>query len=167
MTVPGNEAELLTRVVSGDRAAFDVIMRLHEDRVFSLCLRILRDREGALDGRQVDVAGRDALLATSRRRLAVKYGPQAKIGYCYGTQSAGDAFLVDAGGPLDPLLAKADELGREAKAKGMALIVASENDGAVRLYGRTGFAPSHRRPITGFPGYKRGGDWMLMIKPCA
>jgi ribosomal protein S18 acetylase RimI-like enzyme len=65
------------------------------------------------------------------------------------------------------LLAKADELGREAKAKGMALIVASENDGAVRLYRRAGFAPSHRRSITGFPGYKRGGDWVLMTRPCA
>ncbi|HSJ84263.1 MAG TPA: sigma-70 family RNA polymerase sigma factor [Acidimicrobiia bacterium] len=52
MTRPGNEAELLTRVVSGDRAAFDAIMRLHEDRVFSVCLRVLRDREGALDATQ-------------------------------------------------------------------------------------------------------------------
>lgn len=65
------------------------------------------------------------------------------------------------------LLGKADELGREAQAKGMALIVASENDGAVRLYARAGFVPSHRRPITGFPSYKRGGDWVLMTKPCA
>jgi len=52
VTLPGNEAELLTRVVSGDRAAFDAIMRTHEDRVFSVCLRILGDREGALDATQ-------------------------------------------------------------------------------------------------------------------
>ncbi|MET0565746.1 MAG: sigma-70 family RNA polymerase sigma factor [Acidimicrobiia bacterium] len=52
MTVPGNEAELLTRVVSGDREAFDAVMRQHQDRVFSVCLRILGDREGALDATQ-------------------------------------------------------------------------------------------------------------------
>ena len=52
MTLPGNEAELLTRVVSGDRAAFDAVMRAHEDRVFSVCLRILGDRERALDATQ-------------------------------------------------------------------------------------------------------------------
>ena len=52
MTVPGKEAELLTRVVSGDRDAFDAVMRNHEDRVFSVCLRILGDREKALDATQ-------------------------------------------------------------------------------------------------------------------
>jgi RNA polymerase sigma-70 factor, ECF subfamily len=52
VTVPGNEAELLTRVVSGDREAFDEVMRTHEDRVFSVCLRILGDRERALDATQ-------------------------------------------------------------------------------------------------------------------
>jgi RNA polymerase sigma-70 factor, ECF subfamily len=52
VTVPGNEAELLTRVVSGDREAFDAVMRVHEDRVFSVCLRILGDREKALDATQ-------------------------------------------------------------------------------------------------------------------
>jgi RNA polymerase sigma-70 factor (ECF subfamily) len=52
VTVPGKEAELLTRVVSGDRDAFDAVMRNHEDRVFSVCLRILGDREKALDATQ-------------------------------------------------------------------------------------------------------------------
>jgi RNA polymerase sigma-70 factor (ECF subfamily) len=52
VTVPGNEAELLTRVVSGDRKAFDLVMRNHEARVFSVCLRILGDREQALDATQ-------------------------------------------------------------------------------------------------------------------
>jgi RNA polymerase sigma-70 factor, ECF subfamily len=52
VTVPGNEAELLTRVVSGDREAFDAVMRNHQDRVFSVCLRILGDREKALDATQ-------------------------------------------------------------------------------------------------------------------
>jgi RNA polymerase sigma-70 factor, ECF subfamily len=52
VTVPGKEAELLTRVVSGDRDAFDAVMRNHEDRVFSVCLRILGDRDKALDATQ-------------------------------------------------------------------------------------------------------------------
>lgn len=52
MTVPGNEAELLARVVTGDRQAFELVMRNHEDRVFSVCLRILGDRERALDATQ-------------------------------------------------------------------------------------------------------------------
>jgi RNA polymerase sigma-70 factor (ECF subfamily) len=52
VTVPGNEAELLTRVVSGDREAFDAVMRNHQNRVFSVCLRILGDRERALDATQ-------------------------------------------------------------------------------------------------------------------
>jgi RNA polymerase sigma-70 factor, ECF subfamily len=52
VTVPGTEAELLARVVTGDRQAFDAVMRNHEDRVFSVCLRILGDREKALDATQ-------------------------------------------------------------------------------------------------------------------
>jgi RNA polymerase sigma-70 factor (ECF subfamily) len=52
VTVPGNEAELLARVVGGDRQAFELVMRNHEDRVFSVCLRILGDRERALDATQ-------------------------------------------------------------------------------------------------------------------
>jgi RNA polymerase sigma-70 factor (ECF subfamily) len=47
-----NETELLARVVSGDREAFDAIMRIHQDRVFSVCLRIMGDREQALDATQ-------------------------------------------------------------------------------------------------------------------
>ena len=52
MTTPGTETDLLARVVSGDRAAFDSIMRSQEDRVFSVCLRILGDRDNALDATQ-------------------------------------------------------------------------------------------------------------------
>lgn len=52
MTSQVNEAELLARVVSGDRDAFDQIMRIHEDRIFSVCLRIMGDRERALDASQ-------------------------------------------------------------------------------------------------------------------
>ena len=47
----------------------------------------------------------------------------------------------------------------------MAIIVASENDRAVRLYRRVGYREVARRPIRPFPGYKRGGDWVLLTKP--
>jgi RNA polymerase sigma-70 factor (ECF subfamily) len=52
VTTPGTETDLLARVIAGDRAAFDSIMRVQEDRVFSVCLRILGDRENALDATQ-------------------------------------------------------------------------------------------------------------------
>ena len=61
MTSPGSEAELVARVVSGDREAFDTIMRVHEDRIFSVCLRILGDREEAFD------AAQDTFLAVFRK----------------------------------------------------------------------------------------------------
>lgn len=50
--MPGNEAALLARVAAGDHQAFQTIMRHHEDRVFSVCLRILGNRESALDASQ-------------------------------------------------------------------------------------------------------------------
>ena len=50
------------------------------------------------------------------------------------------------------LLAHADALGGEAGAKGMAIIVASENDRAVRLYEKVGYRQVARRPLIPFPG---------------
>ena len=44
--------DLMTMVKAGDRGAFDELMRRHEDRVFAICLRILRQREAALDAVQ-------------------------------------------------------------------------------------------------------------------
>jgi RNA polymerase sigma-70 factor, ECF subfamily len=46
------DAELIERYLTGDVGAFDELMRAHEDRVFSICLRMLRDREAALDATQ-------------------------------------------------------------------------------------------------------------------
>jgi ribosomal protein S18 acetylase RimI-like enzyme len=64
------------------------------------------------------------------------------------------------------LLAHADKLGRETAAKGMALIVASENAGARRLYEKSGYRETARRPLVAFPGFHHGGDWVLMTKAC-
>jgi RNA polymerase sigma-70 factor (ECF subfamily) len=52
VTTPGTETDLLARVISGDRSAFDSIMRAQENRVFSVCLRILGNRDNALDATQ-------------------------------------------------------------------------------------------------------------------
>ncbi len=52
MTAPSHDAELLARVAKGDHEAFTDIMRTHENRVFSVSLRIMGDREKALDATQ-------------------------------------------------------------------------------------------------------------------
>lgn len=43
---------LLKRYLSGDIDAFDELVRAHEDRVMGICLRMMRDREAALDAVQ-------------------------------------------------------------------------------------------------------------------
>lgn len=63
------------------------------------------------------------------------------------------------------LLAHADTLGRAAGTRGMAIVVASENSGAMRLYRRDGYVERARRPLVPFPGYRRGGDWVLLTRP--
>lgn len=52
---------LIARYLDGDVAAFDDLMRAHEDRVFGICLRMLRNREAALDATQ------DTFLALFRK----------------------------------------------------------------------------------------------------
>jgi RNA polymerase sigma-70 factor (ECF subfamily) len=52
VTTAAQDAELLARVLDGDHEAFNQIMRNHEDRVFSVCLRIMGEREHALDATQ-------------------------------------------------------------------------------------------------------------------
>ncbi|MFQ5948825.1 MAG: RNA polymerase sigma factor, partial [Acidimicrobiia bacterium] len=46
------DASLVERYLQGDAEAFEELMRAHEDRVFAICLRMLRDREAALDATQ-------------------------------------------------------------------------------------------------------------------
>lgn len=52
MTTAAQDARLLARVLDGDHDAFNEIMRNHEDRVFSVCLRIMGTRDQALDAVQ-------------------------------------------------------------------------------------------------------------------
>ncbi len=42
----------MERYVGGDVEAFDDLVRRHRDRVFAVCLRMLRDRDAALDATQ-------------------------------------------------------------------------------------------------------------------
>ncbi|HEX9853701.1 MAG TPA: sigma-70 family RNA polymerase sigma factor [Acidimicrobiia bacterium] len=46
------DVDLIQRYLAGDVAAFGELMRAHEDRVFAVCLRMLRSREAALDATQ-------------------------------------------------------------------------------------------------------------------
>lgn len=46
------DAQLVEAFLNGDRRAFGELMRAHEDRVFAVSLRILTDREAALDAVQ-------------------------------------------------------------------------------------------------------------------
>lgn len=46
------DTELVQAFVDGDQRAFDELMRRHEDRVFAVCLRVMGDREQALDASQ-------------------------------------------------------------------------------------------------------------------
>ena len=48
----GEDLLLVQRFVAGDRSAFDDLIRAHEDRVFSICLRVMGNRESALDATQ-------------------------------------------------------------------------------------------------------------------
>lgn len=53
VTTRGNaDTALIERYLRGDVAAFNDLMRAHEGRVFAICLRMLRDREAALDATQ-------------------------------------------------------------------------------------------------------------------
>ncbi len=46
------DRELIARVAKGDREAFTELMRRHEAMVFAVCLRMLSDRDRALDASQ-------------------------------------------------------------------------------------------------------------------
>lgn len=46
------DADLIERYLGGDVEAFEELMRAHEDRIFAVCLRMLRDREAALEATQ-------------------------------------------------------------------------------------------------------------------
>ena len=52
MSDRAQDLALIERYVAGDIDAFDELVRRHRDRVFAVCLRMLRDRDAALDAMQ-------------------------------------------------------------------------------------------------------------------
>jgi RNA polymerase sigma-70 factor (ECF subfamily) len=74
------DTDLVARFVDGDVTAFSELMDAHEDRVFGVCLRMLRDREAALDAvqetfinvfRKADRYKAEAAFSTWLYRVAV------------------------------------------------------------------------------------------------
>ena len=65
----GRDIELIDRYLEGDVDAFNELVSAHEDRVFAICLRMLRNREAALDATQ------DTFLTVFRK--ADRYKAQA------------------------------------------------------------------------------------------
>jgi RNA polymerase sigma-70 factor (ECF subfamily) len=63
------DRDLIRRYLAGEVEAFDALMQAHEDRVFSICLRMLRNRDAALDTTQ------DVFLTVFRK--ADRYKEQA------------------------------------------------------------------------------------------
>ncbi|MEA3502969.1 MAG: sigma-70 family RNA polymerase sigma factor [Actinomycetota bacterium] len=68
-TRSSQDRELIRRYLQGDVSAFDELMRAHEDRVFAICLRMMRNRDSALDATQ------DVFLTVFRK--ADRYKEQA------------------------------------------------------------------------------------------
>jgi RNA polymerase sigma-70 factor (ECF subfamily) len=52
LTQDGDDAELVRRVLAGDTAAFEVLVRRHQRVLFTVALRMLGDREEAQDATQ-------------------------------------------------------------------------------------------------------------------
>ena len=75
MTAPNPDTQLLARVAEGNHEAFTEVMETHEGRVFSVCLRILGNREAALDATQ------ETFLTTFGRQTSSKEMQQWEPGY--------------------------------------------------------------------------------------
>ena len=109
------DRELIRRYLAGDVDAFETLMQAHENRVFSICLRMLRNRDAALDATQ------DTFLTVFRK--ADRYKEQAAfstwlyrvtVNTCYDhlrrekrkrTEPMPEHFDPDDPRSADPLLA--------------------------------------------------------------
>lgn len=65
------DAEVLARVAAGDTAAFEILVRRHQDRLIGVCHRLLGDREEARD------AAQEVFLKAFRK--AGSYRPRGKV----------------------------------------------------------------------------------------
>jgi len=62
------------------------------------------------------------------------------------------------------LLDLAETKALEAGASSLSVIVAGENERAVRLYASADYGPLASEPVLMFPGCPHGGHWVLMVK---
>ncbi len=98
-----SDAELIDRYLAGDVAAFAALMRAHEDRVFGICLRMLRDRDAALDATQ------ETFITVFRK--AGSFAGRSAFGtwlYRVAVNTCYDALRRQQRRPTDPLAETAD-----------------------------------------------------------
>lgn len=111
MTRAAKDAELLARIAEGDHEAFTEVMRTHEDRVFSVCLRIMGNRELALDATQ------EAFLTAFRK--ASQFKGESTFGtwvYRIATNACYDILRKRKRRPTEPLLEHAHPADPSAEA---------------------------------------------------
>lgn len=108
------DRDLVRRYLTGDADAFDELMRAHEGRVFAVCLRMLRDREAALDATQetfINVLRKADRFAGASAFSTWLY--RVAVNTCYDlarrTQRRRAEPLPEHTDPADP--ASGDELG--------------------------------------------------------
>lgn len=92
------DRQLISRAADGDRAAFAELMARHEDMVFAVCLRMMRDREAALD------AAQETFLTLFRK--ADRYRGEAAVStwlYRVATNTCLDLLRKQKRRPADPL----------------------------------------------------------------
>ena len=66
------DAEVIKKVLGGDREAFRLLVKRYERMVYTLCLRMLRNRHDAEDCAQVTFIKAYSALGTYRRRYSFK-----------------------------------------------------------------------------------------------
>jgi ribosomal protein S18 acetylase RimI-like enzyme len=62
------------------------------------------------------------------------------------------------------LLALAERIAAEAGAVGLSIIVSDANEGARRLYERSGYGEIASRPMVKEDWENRGANWVLLVK---
>ncbi len=67
-------------------------------------------------------------------------------------------------GIAQKLLDLAETKAVEAGAPSLSVIVAGENERAMRLYASADYGPLASKPVFMFPGCPHGGNWVLMVK---
>lgn len=103
------DIELIRRYLGGDISAFDELMAAHENRVFAICLRMLRNRDAALDATQ------DTFLTVFRK--ADRYKAEAAFStwlYRVTVNTCYDHLRRRSRRPTEPLAAATEPVDQRA-----------------------------------------------------